>query len=232
MQRRKPYALKNRIVAGGLPVRLGYRDPMALGALVLRDMTEVIDRLLPEGSEPSWFDRERIAHQAFATARTQVYVGQEAYLDWLDAHLKGEGPPLVVRGAPGSGKSALLANWVEQVGASIPGVTVVAHFGGATAYSTEWAAMLRRIMGELSRSLGIEVEVPSEPHELRRAFANSLHLAAAQGRILLILDGLERLEDRDAAPELGWLPTLLPANVRLVVSSLPGRPLDELQRRG
>jgi len=46
-QRRKLADLKARIVASGLPVRLNYPDPHALGELVLADLMAVIDRLYP-----------------------------------------------------------------------------------------------------------------------------------------------------------------------------------------
>jgi len=67
---------------------------------------------------------------------------------------------------------------------------------------------------------------------LRIAFANALHMVAARGRLVLELDALNQMEDRDGAPDLVWLPPAIPANVRLVVSTLPGRPLDDLRKRG
>jgi tetratricopeptide (TPR) repeat protein len=329
-RKQKLQDLKHRIVASGFPVKAGYRDPVALGELVLRDMTAVIDRLFPQGSEPGPLDREALEHEAFAASRTRVYVRRQATLDRLDAHLQGDGPPLVVLGASGSGKSALLANWASQIrathpqdggplparpaaeppakppamprgpgsgktalmanwagkvrdphpqdGEPAPGVPaampaampaavppavppavpagpgsgktallaklvspvraghshdlLLVHYIGATAHSADWAAMVRRIMGEFKRRLGIEGEIPGDPHELRAAFANWLHLAASRGRVVLVLDGLDRLEDRDAAPDLVWLPPEIPANVRLVLSTAPGRSLDELGKRG
>ena len=54
----------------------------------------------------------------------------------------------------------------------------------------------------------------------------------AQGRVILVLDGLNQLEDRDQAPDLVWLPPVIPANIRLILSTLPGRPLDDLKKRG
>jgi len=56
-------------------------------------------------------------------------------------------------------------------------------------------------------------------------------MAAAKGRIVLVLDALNQLEDRDGAPDLVWLPPVMPENVRLIVSTLPGRPLDEIKKR-
>ena len=101
--------------------------------------------------------------------------------------------------------------------------------------------MLRRILGELKRRFGIEQEIPDQPDALRAAFANWLHMAAARAaqspsaesgrKIVLIVDALNQLEDRDGAPDLVWLPPVIPGGVRLVVSTLSGRPLDELARR-
>ena len=54
---------------------------------------------------------------------------------------------------------------------------------------------------------------------------------AQSGKIIIVLDALNQLEDRDGAPDLVWLPLVLPENVRLILSTLPGRPLDEIRKR-
>ena len=46
-----------------------------------------------------------------------------------------------------------------------------------------------------------------------------------------MIDGLDQLEDRDGALDLTWLPEHIPPGVRMVLSTLPGRPLDEARRR-
>jgi tetratricopeptide (TPR) repeat protein len=257
-RRRKLEALKERIRASGLPVHEGYPTPQAVGERILADLTVVIDRLYPEGTQPDPLDRETAEHKAFAHSRAGVYIGGERYFGRLDAHAKGDGPPLVVLGESGTGKSALLANWAlryrDKPATVVPPAKaslwsrlthrsqpdsspakpplVLTHFIGATPHSADWAAMLRRIMGELQRRLGIEGDIPDQPDALRVAFANCLSMAAERGRVVLILDGLNQLEDRDQAPDLEWLPPQIPANVRLVLSTLPGRPLDELRKRG
>ncbi len=91
--------------------------------------------------------------------------------------------------------------------------------------------ILRRVLAELKRRFQIEHEVPEKPEALRSAFANWLHMAAARGRVVLVLDALNQLEDRDGAPDLVWLPPVMPGNVRLIISTLSGRPLAELTKR-
>jgi tetratricopeptide (TPR) repeat protein/Cdc6-like AAA superfamily ATPase len=231
-------ALKERIRSGhrdGVLLHTpheNYADPRSLGQGVLEDFTKLLDELFPETEVPSPLDRDAADHEAFAASRRQVYVPREADLKRLDEHAAGTGAPLVVLGESGSGKTALLSNWVKRWRASHDDVPVNQHYIGATPQSTDWAALVRRIMAELDRRFTLGLEIPSAPHELRLAFAQSLYRAAAQGRVVLVLDALNQLEDRDQAPDLVWLPPELPSNVRLVVSTLPGHPLASLEERG
>lgn len=251
-------ALKERIGASGFPVRKGYATPQALGELVLRDMTAVIDRLYPEGSAPEPLEREANDHEAFAESRAKVYVPRPSNYEALDRHVVGDGPPLVVVGESGSGKSALVANWVLRYRSSLQRAPararesgwarlvdrfkpagdakdsrfVLMHFVGATPHSADWALMLTRILEELKKRGAAHEEIPSDPDALRAAFARGLTRAAARTRIVLVIDGLDQLEDRDQARNLVWLPRQIPANIRVILSSLPGRALDELRKRG
>lgn len=229
---RKLIALKARIRASGLPVRENYTNPEALGELVLRDLTEIIERRYPADEMPDPLDREALDHEAFAESRAKIYIGRQSYYDRLDEHARSDGLPLVVLGESGSGKSALLSNWALRYRSEHPDELLLMHFIGATPYSSDWAAMLRRIMGEFKRRFDIQQEIPDKPDALRAAFANWLHMAAAKGKVVLILDALNQLEDRDGAPDLVWLPPSIPPNIRLILSTLPGRPLEDLVRRG
>jgi tetratricopeptide (TPR) repeat protein len=224
--------LKGRIRASGFPVREEYPDPKALGDLVMADLTAVIDSRWPEGSQPDPLDREAMDHEAYAQSRERVYIGRAEYFAKLDAHVDSSSDqPPVILGESGCGKSALLANWAKHYREAHPDTLVLQHYIGATPYSTDWAAMLRRIMGEFKRHMEIREDIPDKPDTLRSTFPNWLHMAAAKGRIVLVLDALNQLEDRDGAPDLVWLPPVMPENLRLIVSTLPGRPLDEIKKR-
>jgi hypothetical protein len=166
--REKLAALKQRICRSGFPVREGYPDPKTLGRLVLEDLTALVDRLFPVGSEPDPLDGEAAEHEAFARSRAGVYIGRPEYFARLDAHAAGDGPPLVVLGEAGSGKSALLANWALRRRESRPDQALVVHFAGASPSSADWAGMVRRLMGELARRRGIAVEIPDAVDALRR----------------------------------------------------------------
>ena len=257
--------LKEEIRKKNLPVHENYPDPKALGKLVLEDLWKVIDEKFPLEEVPTALERERMDHEAFAAARQKVYIGRETYFERLDEHVASDNPPLVVLGESGAGKSALIANWTERYKKTHPDDFLVTHFIGGTADSADYVKILRRIMkeikeryeprekeGDKERSLLIsskEDEIPTDPKKVVEQFPLWLAKASARGRFILILDALNQLEDKDNAPDLGWLPGFFPENVRVVLSTLTAktgkgftaegakeevwrRPWEALKRRG
>ncbi len=249
--------LKERIQKSGFPVRQ-YTGPVEAGQLILDDFKRLIDRLFPESSIPGSAEQETAAHRAWAENRARVCVGLVGYSRRLERHVSGSEPPLIVVGMPGSGKSTLLANWVRQLlgptdTPELPAKPsrgfikqlrqlfstgnqkidfLFAHFVGATSQSTGWAAMLRRIMVALRERFELEIEIPDLPERMPAAFTNWLQAVAAQARIVIVLDGLDQLEEQNPTSKMAWLPETFPPGVRLIVSTNEGETLNELMRRG
>lgn len=233
--------LKDRIRASGCPVRENYADAQALGALVRTDLGGVVDGLFPACEPLDPLDREAADQEAFVRSRTRVYVPRRDDFDRLDAHAAGDGPPLVVEAESGGGKSALLANWVARRPKTRADERIITHFIGSTSQSTDWAAMLRRVIGELNRALALGVEIPGKRGEIGPTFAHALYAADAAlaagsngplSRVIIVIDALNQLEDQEGAGHLIWLPPVVPGRVRLIVSALPGSALDEMHERG
>jgi hypothetical protein len=225
--------LKERIRQSGYPLHENYSNPSDLGEMVFNDLVQVIDRLFPSGSQPDAIEQEANEHEAFASTRFNAYLRREKDFLCLDEHIRYRDKPLVLTGESGSGKSALLANWANQFQEQNPKIPVIKHFIGATPSSTDWAFLVRRLMAEFNRHFGLELTFPLDPVALRAAFTNSLYQAAQKGEFVLILDGLDQLEDipNSGARELLWLPESLPVNMHVLLSTLPGPSLEEIMRR-
>jgi tetratricopeptide (TPR) repeat protein len=210
----------------------GYRDPSALGALVLADFTRLIDDRFPRRAHSDPLQEDIAAHDAFAADRCQVYISRESDLATLDAFAEGSGPPLVVLGDAGIGKTALLANWTAHYRTRRPEAAIVQYYIGATTSSTDSRSTVELLAGRLDRSFGVGPGSSPPDVDPHVRLARALHAVPRTTRVVIVIDGLDQLSDRDNALDLGWLPSAVPANVRLLVSTQSGRPLEEINRRG
>jgi hypothetical protein len=78
-------------------------------------------------------DLEMEAHEAFALDRARHFTGRQSVLTAIGEHIRsGESRPLVVHGASGCGKSAVMARASAQVKAEMPGAVLVQRFIGVT----------------------------------------------------------------------------------------------------
>jgi len=171
-------------------------------------------------------------HEAFASSRSSdfVYVpGDEAHYHRLDQHAETiEGDvrdPYVVLGPPGSGKSALLANWVERRRQTKHrDEFLFQHFVGCSPRSKQLSHLLFRLETALKEFFGLrEMEVPKSEERLRWSLSRFLYSAAKKqtpARIVIVLDGVDKLLGETAsADSLHWLPTQLEPGVRFILST-------------
>lgn len=220
---------------GGCALREGYHSIQDLGEWILGDFTRLIDQEFPADQIPTPIDRELVEQQTFASDKMRVYIERPDAFARLNAYIASDAPPLVLVGEPGVGKTALLANWYRKLAARVSYDYSLIHFIGSTQDSTNPSYILRRIMLELKRNAttapNLPEKVPIEPEVIRQDFPDWIARAASTSRLILIMDGLNHLEE-DGAGELGWLPDHLPSNCRLILSTTPGHSLEATRRRG
>lgn len=194
-----------------------------------------IDRLANEEREKkvSELDKEIAQHEEFRESRTKFFVGRVATLRKIAEYLDADNlRPLALIGEPGSGKSAVLAQAVQEARTMHRDAAVVFRFIGWTPGSAVVRDLLDKLCRQLSQLSGDTEETPSEYRELVQEFPKRLTQAGQAKRVLVFLDALDQLAEADNARNLIWLPTELPPNVRLVVSaSTEPRDTKVLERR-
>ncbi|KAM3876292.1 NACHT domain- and WD repeat-containing protein 1 [Diretmus argenteus] len=133
--------------------------------------------------------------------------------------------PLVVHGAAGMGKTALLCKLAQEMRNVLePGAVVVIRLLSAChPLSPDIDHVLRSVTFQICLACGLMPPAPltANTHvELVRFFQNLLAKVSEQGNTLLILlDSLDQLSEEHHAHKLHWLPTDIPPNVHLVVST-------------
>jgi hypothetical protein len=202
-----------------------------LGEDVYAMLAGVINTELATVEAIDELEQEIRAHARFGAERARTFVGRADIIARITDYLAGaEQQPLVVHGAPGSGKSALLAYTAEQARATrAASGAFVTRFIGATPDSSDVRSMLYSVCREISRAYDVdEGDVPTDYRGLVQELPKCLAFATADQPLIVILDALDQLSDTDNARSLVWLPTELPPHVSLVVSTLDGECLEVL----
>ncbi len=228
--RTRQLKLKRRIRERGLCVT-SYPDPDALAKRIERDLWRLLDAEFPLSKVPDAFERERLRHEAYAAPRRRMYLGADRYQVALDKALQSNAPRILVEGASGAGKSALLANFFDAYRKRYPRYLVHAHYLGASADSAEPHALVRRLIEFIQRATRSTEEIPGDPQRLMDSLPLWLAIAGAwarqrRTRFIFVLDSLNSLSEQQ---DLRWWPAFLPKGVTMVVTCLPGPVHDALQ---
>ena len=227
--RARQAGLKRRIRARGLAVT-GYATPEALAKRIERDLWRLFDAEFPATDVPDAFERERLRHDAYAAPRRRLYLGGERYQTALQRLLEAGAPRILIEGASGAGKSALLANFVDGWRQRHRKHVVHEHYLGASADAADPHALVRRLIEAIQRTTGSQEAIAADPQALMDSLPLWLATASAwarkrQTRVIIVLDALNSLS---AQPDLRWWPAFLPDGITVVVSCLPGPVHDAL----
>lgn len=196
---------------------------------------------------------EHHLHNVFASQRVPgedfVYVPSAELFNVLedfcdDQSIHEPRPPLLILGNSGSGKSAILANWLHRrqrnaTRARNSDDFVFWHVVGCTRQSMDVNNLMRRLMIDLKHRFELSRDVSLTQARLSWDLPRFLELAAKKGKIIIVIDGLHRLESHEGENGLSWLPLEFPSNIRVVLSATTGPEtssrqshiLNELDRR-
>ncbi len=217
-------ALKQRIRASGVPVADNVASPEQLVERIRLDLMAMINRDYPAVQRSDPMAQLEVQQAAFARDRARHHVGAENETNALDAWVvKRSAPPLLVTGAPGAGKSALLAAW-SNAKSEQAGLVVFEHYVGSGPQSDRPEDILRRLAHVVRKRGGRALDAPRAsyaPHQLASTLFECFAAVGENARSsntqwLVVLDGLNHLS---AGQDLLWLPAELPDGVRLVASS-------------
>lgn len=227
-------SLKDCIRRSGFPVVENYRKPEELALRVRNDLWALIEEAYPESEVPDSLLLERRRHEAYGAVRLRMYLGGDGYFRALDAAL-GERRfrPVMVTGASGGGKSALIANWVARLEPKHRKSIVLLHHLGCGADAADPVKLTSHMAQELARVIGVNFKPESDPEKTLEQWPHWLTLASAwavreRRDVVLVFDGLDKVSDRR---HLRWFPSFLPPRVKIFASCLEGEVLQAARER-
>ena len=213
-------ALKAAVRSNGRYPVSTYSSPEDLALQVERAFTKLLDQLYPEGAL-SELEKERVGQRAYLNSLCQNYIRTDANFAAIDGWMQDwEKHQLVITGASGLGKSALVANWVkEKTGEELP-YKVIYHFVGNGGSLGSHGHVIRALCDEIRDRYGFEAE-DKEAKADGKALEELFNRVAAEGDkpMVIVLDAINQIVDIDNSKQLNWLP-IPPKKVKILFTTL------------
>ncbi|XP_053312007.1 NACHT domain- and WD repeat-containing protein 1 [Spea bombifrons] len=178
-----------------------------------------------------WLMQEVTHHLTMSRMKSEIFCGRQELLQCIMSHVKDDHvcSPLVIYGASGSGKTALLCKVFEILRLAAPsdgGPTLILRLLGTSPQSSEIHDVLKSICYQVCLSLDLSLpsaQITNIYSETVRFFHQLLNTASETRAepLVVILDSLDQLSTSEGAHHLHWLPKECPANVHIIVSTLP-----------
>lgn len=173
---------------------------------------EVVMGLLEKyykNSDNTRLGRERNIQLAYLNSRHRFYIPRQKDYDRLNEFLYSNEQYLVITGQSGIGKSALIANWLKDIENNQNlSYNIIYHFVGNSFGGNSYNDVLQHISDELFYyNDGLEVKTGNYESIVEKA-QRYMTEAVQKGEkpILIVIDGINQIDDQNQAKLLNWLP--------------------------
>lgn len=215
-------ALKTAVRGNGRYPVSTYSSPEDLARQVEAAFTKLLDDLFPEGAL-SELEKERIGQRAYLNSLCQNYIRTDTNFAAIDEWVSDwEKHQLVITGASGLGKSALVANWVKEklTKGEALAYRIIYHFVGNGGSLGSHGHVIKALCDEIRDRNGFAVDEKEDKTD-EKALEELFNRVAAEGDkpLLIVLDAINQIIDVGNAKQLNWLP-IPPKNVKILFTTL------------
>ncbi|XP_041377326.1 TPR repeat-containing protein DDB_G0287407-like [Gigantopelta aegis] len=135
-----------------LAIDMEYKHPHEFAELIFETLSKYLNEILKPQTELSPRAEMLVDHDNLMMSTRRVYVGGDNYFQQLDDHRKHD-KHVFLSGPAGSGKSALLSNWVEHLNETEEELIVIYHFIGCGGNSSKPLNISLRLRLEAQHAL-------------------------------------------------------------------------------
>ncbi|WP_372370825.1 DUF4062 domain-containing protein [Candidatus Uabimicrobium sp. HlEnr_7] len=214
-------ALKKHLKAQGEDV-FEFADTKSMLAFIVEHMRKKIDEHYPllSTTENDANARETLMED-FAREKLQGFVGRDSFSQkiWEFANSKNQQNYLVIHALAGTGKSAIIAQFYKHWKQQNPQITILRYFFSVNSSAREFIASIVEQM----YFYGLLEEVPKkDPLELRFQMRSALENTSQ--KLIIVIDAIDEVDE--ANKDLSWLPSNLPDNINIILSTRPVSTFD------
>lgn len=215
--------LKKVVLENGRYPVSSYSDTEDLSSQVESAFTNLLDRLFPAGQDlPA--ERLRIGQNAFINNLCQSYIRNDEYMATLDFWAEHLWKNLVVTGDYGSGKSALLANWIKGF-SKADGCVLLYHFIGSGGCPGTVESVAASLCRQVKDAFGFDCDDDDSMDALSKLYKRIEN--EKPSRLVIVLDGVDKLMDVKYPELLEWLPSNIRSRQRVIFSHHGDEKVDQ-----
>ena len=200
---------------------------------VYRNLSNIISREISRIAAAGGIEGEAAEHEAFGAIKCEMFTGRDGILKKVQNYIRDKNPhPLIICGASGSGKSALMAYAAKSARGSSHDACIVSRFVGATPASSEGRMLIEGICRELSFFYLSDEEIFSKDYDdLLGEFNDLIDNTFRKEPLIIFIDALDQLPDGDVVKNLMWVPDKLSKATKLIISTTPGEEVSKLTKK-
>ncbi|MDE6791530.1 MAG: tetratricopeptide repeat protein [Muribaculaceae bacterium] len=210
------------LLASGYPA-VYYSTTEDIVKKVRKEIMSLLEESYPLLSELSELEKYENTQFNIAKELSEGYIPFSTHLTELERWLTSDKQYLVVSGEKGSGKSSLIAEWLQRI--RIPRKNVVYHFLGSNYGEGNYIDLQHHILTRLETELG---ETPTPSRTIKGDEDYSLELEKAFKKVgekgedwLIVIDGIDHLEDNPMTKLMIWWPEEIPSSVKVLFTTNP-----------
>ena len=220
--------LKEEVIHSDYPSSY-YSSKENLSEQIEQAFRNLLDELFPMENTTE-LEKERIGQRAYKNQLCLSYIKDDHNYKVLDDWLGDENKrQLVITGASGLGKSALLANWInEKLQDKERDYYIIYHFTGNGGSQSSYHYVEKIIRDEIANQYHW-TEEDVRTLSLEQLF--NIIVAEKQKPLLIVIDAINQLADEEDAKLLNWLPDAN-KSVKILYSTLEDdKTMGALKRR-
>ncbi|XP_052261935.1 uncharacterized protein LOC127865910 isoform X2 [Dreissena polymorpha] len=172
---------------------------------------------------------ETIHHLSFCNMKCESFAGQEEVLDKARAYILNDfiKTPLIIHAESGVGKTSIMAMIMKSIPKWLKDKshTRLIRFLGTSPNTLNIFDVLFSVLGQVSDSY--DMIIPPLNYKSMAALQAFIPrylrqiATTAKEPVIILLDSIDQLTAQNDAYLMKWLPTMVPQNVKLIVSMLP-----------
>lgn len=198
-----------------------YSSIHELTKLVEKEFTKIIEENEKEVSEDN-HEQIREVQERILLEKSEGHVSTGNYKDKLDEWLNSDENKIVITGDKGTGKTSLIASWIEENANKFD--RVIYYFIGEGGKEDSPLNVQKYILGELEKYYSYDFQIDENEHldwddDYSITVEHGLSMGSQHNeRLLLVIDGLDHIQNKGIDKFLYWLPDI-PDNVKAIFTT-------------